>query len=251
MARLDVLTLTNGVFAENCHILVDRDTADAVIVDPGEEAELFLRRLATEGVSLKAIWLTHAHVDHIMGVARVVEATGVPIYLHPADRPWYDALPEQAERFGLSAEAAPPPDRDLAQGMNLALGGLSFEVRHIPGHTPGHVAFVGQGAAVVGDCLFAGSIGRTDLPGGDTETLLASIRSQLLTLPDDTAVYSGHGPATTIGRERRSNPFLTDSATDQALRCQRCGFPVKSRAWGCKNPCPNCGFVYPLGDCSD
>lgn len=209
MARLDVLTLTNGVFAQNCHILVDRDAGDAVLVDPGEEADLFLRRLATEGVSLKAIWLTHAHVDHILGVAAVVEATGAPIYLHPADRPWYDALPEQAVRFGLSAEAPPPPDADLAQGMSLALGGLSFEVRHVPGHTPGHVAFVGQGTALVGDCLFAGSIGRTDLPGGDTETLLASIRDQLLTLPDETAVYPGHGPATTIGRERRSNPFLT------------------------------------------
>lgn len=209
MARLDVVTLTNGVFAENCHILVDRDAGEAIMVDPGEDADLFLQRVATERVALKAIWLTHAHVDHILGVARVVEATGVPIYLHPADRPWYDALPEQAVRFGLSVEAPPPPDADLAQGMSLTLGGLGFEVRHVPGHTPGHVAFVGHGVAVVGDALFSGSIGRTDLPGGDTETLLASIRDRLLTLPDETVVYSGHGPATTIGRERRTNPFLT------------------------------------------
>jgi glyoxylase-like metal-dependent hydrolase (beta-lactamase superfamily II) len=209
LARLDVLTLTNGVFAENCHILVDRDAGEAVIVDPGEEADLFLRRVATERVSLKAVWLTHAHVDHILGVAPVVEATGVPVYLHPADRPWYDALPEQAERFGLSASAPPPPGMELADGVNVTLGGLSFEVRHVPGHTPGHVAFVGHGAAVVGDALFAGSIGRTDLPGGDTETLLSSIRGKLLTLPDETVVYPGHGPPTTIGRERRTNPFLT------------------------------------------
>jgi glyoxylase-like metal-dependent hydrolase (beta-lactamase superfamily II) len=148
-------------------------------------------------------------VDHILGVAPVVEATGVPVYLHPADRPWYDALPEQAERFGLSASAPPPPGMELADGVSITLGGLSFEVRHVPGHTPGHVAFVGHGAAVVGDALFAGSIGRTDLPGGDTETLLSSIRGKLLTLPDETVVYPGHGPPTTIGRERRTNPFLT------------------------------------------
>lgn len=209
MARLDVLTLTNGVFAENCHILVDPDAGEAVIVDPGEEADLFLRRIRTERVTLKAVWLTHSHVDHILGVARVVEATAVPIYLHPADRPWYDALPQQSAAFGLESSMPPPPDQSLADGMRLSVGGLEFEVRHVPGHTPGHVAFVGHGVAVVGDALFAGSIGRTDLPGGDTETLLASIRDKLLALPDETVVYPGHGPTTTIGRERRTNPFLT------------------------------------------
>jgi glyoxylase-like metal-dependent hydrolase (beta-lactamase superfamily II) len=111
--------------------------------------------------------------------------------------------------FGLSASNPPPPDLGLAEGVRLTLGGLEFAVLHVPGHTPGHVAFVGHGVAVVGDALFAGSIGRTDLPGGDTESLLTSIREKLLTLPDETVVYSGHGPATTIGRERRSNPFLT------------------------------------------
>ena len=209
MARLDVLPLTNGVFAENCHILADRDAGEAVLVDPGEDADLFLQRVASERVTLKAIWLTHAHVDHIMGVARVVEASGVAVYLHPADRPWYDALPQQSAAFGLQASKPPPPDHALADGMRLSLGGLEFEVRHVPGHTPGHVAFVGHGVAVVGDALFAGSIGRTDLPGGDTDTLLASIRDKLLTLPDETVVYAGHGPSTTIGRERRTNPFLT------------------------------------------
>jgi glyoxylase-like metal-dependent hydrolase (beta-lactamase superfamily II) len=209
LARLDVLTLTNGVFAENCYILVDRDAGEAVIVDPGEEADLFLRRIATERVTLKAVWLTHAHLDHVLGVARVVEATGVPVYLHPADRPLYDGVSEQGAMFGLSPSNPPPPDLGLAEGVRLTLGGLEFAVLHVPGHTPGHVAFVGHGVAVVGDALFAGSIGRTDLPGGDTESLLTSIREKLLTLPDETVVYSGHGPATTIGRERRSNPFLT------------------------------------------
>ena len=209
MARLDVLTLTNGAFAENCYVLVDRDANDAVLVDPGEEAELFLRRLTTERVTLKAVWLTHSHADHILGVARVVQATGVPVYLHPEDRPLYDALPQQSVWLGLEPATPPPPDHALAHGMRLELGGLVFEVRHVPGHTPGHVAFVGHGTAIVGDALFAGSIGRTDLPGGDTETLLASIRDQLLTLPDQTIVYPGHGPETTIGEERRTNPFLT------------------------------------------
>ncbi len=209
MARLDVITLTNGAFAENCYILVDRDAGDAVIVDPGEEADLFLRRIATERVTLKAVWLTHSHADHILGVASVIEATGVPLYLHPEDRPLYDALPEQSAWLGLKPSTPPSPDQPLADGMRLSLGGLDFEVRHVPGHTPGHVAFVGHGVAVVGDALFAGSIGRTDLPGGDTKTLLASIRGKLLTLPDETVVYPGHGPQTTIGRERRTNPFLT------------------------------------------
>ncbi len=209
MARLDVLTLTNGAFAENCYILVDRDAGDAVLVDPGEEADLFLRRLATERVSLKAVWLTHSHADHILGVGSVIQATGVPLYLHPADRPLYDALPQQSAWLGLQPSVPPPPDEALEDGMELMLAGLTFEVRHVPGHTPGHVAFVGHGVAVVGDALFAGSIGRTDLPGGHTATLLASIRERLLTLPDETIVYPGHGPDTTIGRERRTNPFLT------------------------------------------
>lgn len=209
MARADVLTLTNGAFAENAYILADRESGAAVLIDPGEEAELFLRRLATERLALEAVWLTHAHVDHVLGVGRVLAAHPVPLYLHPADRPLYDGLPEQAGWFGLEAEAPPPPDHDLADGQRLTLGGLVFEVLHVPGHTPGHVVFVGHGVALVGDVLFAGSIGRTDLPGGETQTLLASIRERLLPLPEETIVYPGHGPETTIGHERRTNPFLT------------------------------------------
>jgi hydroxyacylglutathione hydrolase len=209
LARLDVITLTNGAFAENAYILAERESGAAVLIDPGEGADLFLRRLAAEGLTLGAVWLTHAHVDHILGVGRILAERAVPLYLHPADRALYDGLPDQAGWFGLAAEVPPPPDHDLADGQRLSVGALAFDVLHVPGHTPGHVAFIGHGAAVVGDVVFAGSIGRTDLPGGDTATLLASIRERLLPLPDETIVYPGHGPPTTIGQERRTNPFIT------------------------------------------
>ncbi len=209
MPRPEVVCLTNGTFQENCYILADGDAGTAVLIDPGEEAELFLRRLATEGLRLQGIWLTHAHLDHILGVARVVEATGVPIWLHPADRPLYDRVGEQGAWLGVRPDQPPPPDHALAEGDRMTVGGLRFDVLHVPGHSPGGVAFVGFGMAFVGDAVFAGSIGRTDLPGGDTETLLRSIREKLLVLDDDTVIYPGHGPETTIGRERATNPFLT------------------------------------------
>jgi glyoxylase-like metal-dependent hydrolase (beta-lactamase superfamily II) len=155
------------------------------------------------------VWLTHAHLDHVMGVARVRAETGALVYLHAADRPLYDAVPQQATAFGVQAEAPPAPDRTWEHGDVARVGNLEFEVRHVPGHAPGHVALVGQGVVFGGDTLFAGSIGRADLPGGDLPTLLASIRRELLSLPDDTIVHSGHGPDTTIGAERRGNPFLT------------------------------------------
>ncbi len=209
MPTARVLTLTNGAFQENCFILADAEAGAAVLVDPGEEAEVFLRRLEREELTLHAVWLTHAHIDHVLGVGRIVEATGVPVHLHPDDRRMYDGVTAQGEWFGLRVDPLPAPTCDLAHGGRVAVGGLDFEVRHVPGHSPGSVAFVGHGIAIVGDALFAGSVGRVDLPGGDGATLLRSIRDQLLTLPDDTVVYSGHGPETTIGRERRSNLFLT------------------------------------------
>lgn len=209
MPALKVVCLTNGQFQQNCFLVADSTSGDVVVMDPGEDAELFLRRLRTEGWTARGIWLTHAHVDHILGVGRVAEATGAPIYLHPADRPLYDHVGEQGAWLGLRASAPPPPAHDLADGDTMKVGDVTFEVRHVPGHSPGSVAFVTKGVALVGDALFAGSIGRTDLPGGDTETLLTSIRERLLSLPDETVVYSGHGPETTIGRERRTNPFLT------------------------------------------
>ena len=206
---MKVVSIPNGVFVENTYLVIDEGTGQCAVVDPGEDAELICRTLRDAGTTAAAIWLTHAHLDHVLGVDRVREETGAPVYLHPADRSLYDATPLQGAAFGIPAPLLAPPDRSCAHGDELRVGDLRFEVRHVPGHSPGHVALVGHGAVFAGDVLFQGSIGRTDLPGGDFDTLIGSIRRELLVLPDSTIVYPGHGPETTIGAERRSNPFLT------------------------------------------
>ena len=209
MSELEVVSLPNGQFAENCYLVADRATRDAVIIDPGEEPAMFLAELDTRAWHLRSIWLTHAHVDHILGVAAVREATGAPIHLHPLDRPIYDALPQFGAWVGMQLEAPPPPDVALEAGTPLRVGRFAFDVRFTPGHSPGSVSFVGHDMVFGGDVLFNGSIGRTDLPGGDYATLMSTIQSQFLSLPDSTVVHSGHGPDTTIGVERLTNPFLT------------------------------------------
>lgn len=207
---MNIVQIPNGVFAENSYLVVDDQARACAIVDPGEEAGLILHKVEETGATPVAIWLTHAHVDHVLGVTRMAAETGAPVWLHPADRPLYDAVPDQAAWFGLvPAGPLPAPDKDMVHGEQLAVGALRFEIRHAPGHSPGSVCLAGPGVVLTGDVLFAGSIGRTDLPGGNFETLIASIERELLPLPDDTIVYSGHGPETTIGRERRANPFLT------------------------------------------
>jgi len=245
----EVVTLPNGVFAENCYLVADAERGEAAVIDPGEESDRFLAVLAQRHWSTTAIWLTHAHLDHVTGVAAVKAATGAPVFLHPGDRALYEAVPRQAAMFGLSAAAQPAPDEDLVEGQQLSVGDCRFDVLHTPGHTPGHVTFVGHGLAFGGDVLFKGSIGRTDLPGGDSASLVDSIRRRLYALPDATRVLPGHGPETTIGEEKRTNPFVRLVPGVDA--CLKCGAPVTPRPWGCKNPCPSCGFVYPLGDCSD
>lgn len=245
----EVVTLPNGTFAENCYLVADAERREAVIVDPGEEAGLFLERLERERWTVTGIWLTHAHVDHVAGVKQVKAATGAPIWLHPHDRPLYDHAAEQAMMFGLRVDQPPPPDHELKDGATVSVGAYEFAVMHTPGHSPGSVTFAGHGMLLVGDVLFAGSVGRTDLPGGDTAALLHSIRDKLYVAPNDTAVLSGHGPATTIGAEKQSNPFA--KLVPGINACLRCGAEVRTKPWGCKNPCANCAFVYPLGDCSD
>lgn len=207
--RPAIVCIPNGQFLENCYLIADETSGEAVIVDPGEETNRFLAEAEGRGWHIGAIWLTHAHVDHIMGVDDVRRATGAPIYLHPADRPLYDRLPVQSVWVGRTLPPLPPPDRDLVDGDRLTVGRHAFVVRHVPGHSPGSVALVGDGVVLGGDVLFRESVGRVDLPGGDGATLLASIHKSFLSLPDDTVVYSGHGPETTIGHERRANPFLT------------------------------------------
>ncbi len=200
---MKVVSIPNGRFVENCYLVIDEAGAECAIIDPGEEAGLIAHKVAAADVKPVAIWLTHAHIDHVLGVPRLKADSGAPVYLHPGDRMLYDHVAEQATVFGMRAAPLPAPDRALAHGDVLRV------VRHAPGHSPGSVVFEGQGVAFAGDVLFQGSIGRTDLPGGDFETLIRSIERELLTLPDSTIVYCGHGPETTVGRERGANPFLS------------------------------------------
>jgi len=206
---MKVVSIPNGRFMENCYLVADPARGECAVIDPGEEAALIGRALADLGMRPVAIWLTHAHIDHVLGVPELKRVTGAPVYLHPADRPLYDRVVQQAAAFGMRASPLPPPDREFTHGEVVRVGDLAFAVRHTPGHSPGSVSLVGADAVFVGDVLFQGSIGRCDLPGGDMDTLLHSIQRELLCLPDDTIVYSGHGSETSIGRERAANPFLT------------------------------------------
>ncbi len=200
--------LSLGPFQSNCY-LVAADPGPTVVIDPGAEPDRILAALGEDAEPPEAILLTHAHVDHVGAVAALRRAFDAPIYLHPDDRELYLRAADQAAAFGLRVEPPPPPDHELVHGDELRFGSLRFSVRHVPGHSPGGVVLVGEGVAFVGDCVFAGSIGRTDLPGGGTATLLAGIRAQILSLPPQTVLHPGHGPETTVAREAASNPFLT------------------------------------------
>jgi hydroxyacylglutathione hydrolase len=208
--RLEVMAFTAGVFGENAYLCHAPGGATTVAIDPGGEAAAMAAAAEARGLTVEAIVLTHAHIDHIEGVAELVRRTGAPVHLHPADRQWYDRVGEQALMFGMRVEQPPPPQHELADGQRLALAGAEFEVRHVPGHAPGHVLLyeAAAGLAFVGDVVFQGSIGRSDLPGGDYRQLLESIRQRVLTLPDETVLYTGHGPQTTVEHERLTNPFL-------------------------------------------
>ena len=209
---MKVVQIPNGRFVQNCYLVADEGTGECAVIDPGEDAALIGRTLTDLRARPVAIWLTHAHIDHVLGVPELKRMTGAPVFLHPADRPLYNRVAEQAVAFGMRAGSLPPPDRAFAHGEVVRVGDLAFAVRHTPGHSPGSVSLVGSDVVFVGDVLFQGSIGRSDLPGGDSDTLLRSIQRELLCLPDDTIVYSGHGAQTTVGHERSANPFLTGAA---------------------------------------
>jgi hydroxyacylglutathione hydrolase len=196
-------------FAENAYLIWEPGQGSALAIDPGD-APSILRTLEEEDLQLAAILLTHSHLDHIDGVAHLVRATNAPIHLHPEARLFYDNAAVQAAQFGMRVEAPPAPTHELKPGDTLKLAGIELEVRYVPGHAPGHVLLynAGDGVAFVGDVVFQGSIGRTDLPGGNYQVLMNSIREQVMTLPEETKLYSGHGPPTTVGEERRFNPFI-------------------------------------------
>ena len=203
-------TFLAPTFGQNAYVVRDEESGAAVAVDPGGAAAAMAAALETAGARLEAILLTHAHYDHIEGVPALLARHDVPVRLPAGDRALYEHVGEQARMFGLPDVDLPDPDAGLEPGDIVTFGRARLAVRPAPGHSPGHVILVGEagGFALVGDVIFLGSIGRTDLPGGDFHTLIASIREQVLTLPDETVLFSGHGPPTTVGHERRSNPFL-------------------------------------------
>lgn len=206
-----VTGLTVGLLQENCYVLGCEQTRAGVIIDPGDNPRAILRAVQEAGLTVERIVNTHAHLDHVLAVDAIRRATGAPFCLHEADLPVLRDVPLRA-RLWLDSEVEPidDPDEYLTHGQIIRFGEEELEVRFTPGHAPGHVVFVDHKGQQVfcGDTLFAGSIGRFDLPGADGPTLLASIRDQLFTLPDHYAVHPGHGPSTTIGEERISNPFV-------------------------------------------
>lgn len=214
--------ITVTAFEQHTRVVGCEKTKRAICIDPGDDSEEIVRAIDRHDFELQAIACTHAHMDHIGGVADLKKRKPeAKIIIHPADEPIYQQLPNQPAwigiprsqwtEFGFDYEFPPKVDEHWSDGQTYRVGELSFQVIHCPGHTPGHVVLFepSERKAFVGDCLFAGSIGRTDLPGGSTEQLMDSLFNKILPLGDDVEVYSGHGPVTTIGKEKRTNPFLT------------------------------------------
>ncbi|MCE2423112.1 MAG: MBL fold metallo-hydrolase [Gemmatimonadetes bacterium] len=240
--------LTVGAFQSNCYILGPAPCGNTVVIDPGAQATRIIRALETTTDRISAILLTHAHVDHVGAVAALKRRWDAPVYLHGADLPVYERTVESGALFGLSVEQPPKPDLELCDGDRLVFGEIDLSVRHVPGHSPGHVVFVGDDQAFVGDTVFAGSIGRTDLWGGDFQTLIDGIVSRILSLPPGFRLHPGHGGSTTVAREAETNPFLAGLTEP----CRVCGAPQSPRIAGCKaGHCPHCSHPYPHGDCSD
>jgi hydroxyacylglutathione hydrolase len=211
MAPIKIATLIVGPVSCNCGIVACSVTGEAAIIDPGGNADGILAEVKAMGVTVKWLLHTHAHFDHILATGEMAEATGAAILLHQNDRALYENLPGQGRLFGFLAKRPPAPTQWLAGGETIAIGELSVQVLHTPGHTPGSVGYYfGPTYALLfsGDTLFAESVGRTDLPGGSYDELAASIRTKLYALPEETRVIPGHGSQTTIGHEREHNPFV-------------------------------------------
>lgn len=209
MAKLLLKGLEVGPFLSNCYLVGAEESKEGMVVDPGADADLVLREIESLGLKIKLIAITHGHIDHIMAIAQVKEATGAELAIHRDDLPLLqERHSPMATAFGLRYPSPPQPERVLLGGEKLEVGGLSFLVLHTPGHSPGGICLYGEGVVFTGDTLFQGSIGRFDMPGADGRVLLNSIHTKLMVLPDDTIVLPGHGPQTTIATERRWNPFL-------------------------------------------
>ncbi|MDX1764272.1 MAG: MBL fold metallo-hydrolase [bacterium] len=206
-------TIPVGPLEVNCYIVAAGPGQDAVVIDPGDEAEKILERLGSYQLKLKTILNTHGHFDHIGANSPLKQATGAEIVVHEKDGPLLEAADRQAAMFGLTATPSPPPDRTVAHDDTIDVGGLSFRVIGTPGHTEGGVSFFVDQALFCGDTLFAASIGRTDLPGGSFRDLIQSIQQRILPLGDHIVLYPGHGPASTVSKEKRSNPFIMETGT--------------------------------------
>ena len=201
--------VTVGPFQENSYLVSDVASKRGVLIDPGDEPARIMKMVDVAGVTIDAIWLTHAHIDHIGALAAIKRRWDVPVHLHSADLKLFRRAEQQASFYGLSLEQPPDPERELADGEVLTLGDVKFAVHHTPGHAPGHVVFVGPKIMIGGDLLFAGSIGRTDLPFSSPEAMEASL-AHVAAFDPDIAVYPGHGPPTSIGAELATNPYLAD-----------------------------------------
>lgn len=201
-------TVVVGPLQENSFVVACEETKEAVIIDPGAEADRIYRVVTFHGFTLKYVMNTHAHLDHIGGIAEIIEKTGVPFLLHKDDLYLIEEIENDPLQAFIQVKAPPLPNRFFSDGERIPVGKLEFEVMHTPGHTPGSVCFLVENVLFSGDTLFSNSIGRADLPGGNHKQLLASIREKLLPLDDNVRVYSGHGTITTIGSERQFNPFF-------------------------------------------
>jgi glyoxylase-like metal-dependent hydrolase (beta-lactamase superfamily II) len=204
------MRLIVGPLQVNCYILADEKTKEAVVIDPGDDAEDILKIIREKGLTVKYIVNTHAHFDHVGANAKLKEATGAEILLHEADAALLSSSSGQAKMFGMKAASSPPADRYIRDGDVITAGEVSLTVLYTPGHSSGGISLLDM--VFTGDALFAGSIGRTDLPGGDLMTLIGSIKTKLLDLPGDTRVFPGHGPDSTIGEEKKENPFLNQGS---------------------------------------
>lgn len=208
---MKVLSKTVGAFQENAYLVIDETTNESVFIDPGAEPEALIALVRKSGAELRAIWLSHAHLDHVGGIVGVRRVWRVPVHMHAADLPVLERAPVSAAMYGIPFEAPEAPDVLIEDGQQLTVGTLTFDVIHTPGHAPGHVVFRSGTTVFGGDLLFAGSIGRTDLPYADPAAMERSLE-QIAQLDDATVVHPGHGPVTTIGQEKASNPFLTGMA---------------------------------------